>query len=167
MTTSVKNEFSVSVLLVIVWLAVVGLIYLFVLSMAKDGFGKNMERVNQQVEAGLQARIKPVMTLEDITAGSSASANTAPVMVITSASASKSADQLYAGACLACHDTGAAGAPKLGDSAAWQSRAAMGVNALVATVVSGKGAMPPNGGSAYSEMELRSVVEYMLNQAGL
>ena len=73
---------------------------------------------------------------------------------------------MYAGACLACHDTGAAGAPRLGDDAAWRSRAGMGVNALVATVVSGKGAMPPNGGSTYSEQELRVVVEYMLDQAG-
>ncbi len=167
MTTSHKNEFSVSLLLVIVWLAVVGLIYLFVLSMAEDGFGKNMQRVNQQVEAGLPARIKPVVTLDDIAAGSQASAQVAQSAVVSAASASYSARELYAGACLACHDTGAAGAPRLGDNAAWQSRAGAGVASLVAAVVSGKGAMPPNGGSTYAEQELRLIVEYMLNKAGL
>ncbi len=165
--TSNKNEFSVSVVLVIVWLAVVGLIYLFVLSMAEDGFGKNMERVNQQVAAGLEARIKPVVTLEEIAAGNQAAAQTGQDTVVSAATSAKSGEQLYAGACLACHDSGAAGAPKLGDIPAWQSRAGAGVVALVATVVSGKGAMPPNGGSAYNEQELRLIVEYMLNQAGL
>ncbi|MDI3325335.1 c-type cytochrome [Pontibacterium granulatum] len=47
--------------------------------------------------------------------------------------------------CKACHDTGLAGAPKTGDAAAWQPRIAKGVDAMLATVKSGKGAMPPKG----------------------
>ena len=165
MATSDKNEFSLTIILVIVWLAVVGLIYQFVLSMTEDGYGKDLQRADQQLDAGLAERIKPVMTLDDIRAavtgsGQAVAATPAPV-------AAKSAEQLYAGACLACHDSGAAGAPKLGDRAAWESRAALTLESLVATVISGKGAMPPKGGSTYSEQEIAVVVEYMLERAGL
>lgn len=47
--------------------------------------------------------------------------------------------------CVACHQIGLAGAPKLGDKAAWAPRIATGVESMVATVASGKGAMPPKG----------------------
>ena len=71
--------------------------------------------------------------------------------------------KIYASGCNACHATGVAGAPKLGDKAAWAARAAQGVNALTASVIKGKGAMPPKGGVASaSEAELRAAVEHML-----
>ena len=62
--------------------------------------------------------------------------------------------------------TGAAGAPKLGDKAAWAPRLGQGMDAMLASVLNGKGAMPPKGGSTYSEQEIAVVVEYMLAQAG-
>ena len=68
---------------------------------------------------------------------------------------------------MACHAVGVANAPKFGDQAAWAPKVSVGLNALVASVVNGKGAMPPGGGSAYSEDEIRSVVEYMLAEAGV
>jgi len=71
---------------------------------------------------------------------------------------------VYAQACQVCHAAGVAGAPKLGDQAAWAPRAAQGVEALTASVVKGKGAMPPRGGSSASDAQLRQVVEYMVNQ---
>ena len=81
--------------------------------------------------------------------------------------AQKSPQQLYAGACLACHASGVAGAPKTGDSAAWQARIGVGIDVLVTSSINGKGAMPPKGGSAYSDEQLRSVIEYMLAESGL
>jgi cytochrome c5 len=51
----------------------------------------------------------------------------------------------YKQTCFACHGTGAAGAPKTGDKAAWEPRLAQGMPALVASVKSGKNAMPPGG----------------------
>ncbi len=54
-------------------------------------------------------------------------------------------DDIVAKHCKACHEAGLAGAPKLGDKAAWAPRIATGIDAMSATVLSGKGAMPPKG----------------------
>jgi cytochrome c5 len=104
-------------------------------------------------------RIKPVITIDSILA-SSAGAGTGEM-------AQKSPEQLYQGACLACHTSGVAGAPKVGDSAAWQARLGDGIDAMVASAIKGKGAMPPKGGSAYSDDQLRIVIEYILAESGL
>jgi len=74
--------------------------------------------------------------------------------------------KLYDTACLACHAAGVAGAPKLGDKAAWAPRAATGVDALTTSVIKGKGAMPPRGAAgAATDADLRAAVEYMLAQS--
>lgn len=80
----------------------------------------------------------------------------------------KSGDAVYNGACVACHAAGVAGAPKLDDKPAWESRLSQGVDGLVSSVVNGKNAMPPKGGNpSLSEQEIRNAVEYMLKQAGV
>lgn len=61
------------------------------------------------------------------------------------APAAAMANDTYNTKCVACHATGAAGAPKLGDAAAWAPRASLGMDALLASVKNGKGAMPPKG----------------------
>ena len=66
-------------------------------------------------------------------------------------------------ACMACHAAGVAGAPKLGDKAAWAPRIAQGLPTLVNSAIKGKGAMPPKGGSAAPDTEVRAAVEYMVN----
>jgi len=74
----------------------------------------------------------------------------------------------YQKVCNACHGTGAAGAPKLGDKAAWASRAERGIDALLETAIQGKGAMPPRGTCATcSDEDLRAVIQYMLAEMGL
>ena len=55
------------------------------------------------------------------------------------------AEDIVAKHCTACHKIGLAGAPKLGDKAAWAPRIATGIEAMTATVLKGKGAMPPKG----------------------
>lgn len=114
-------------------------------------------------------RLKPVVTLDDIRNPTvSQSGSGGDTMVASAAAddnASKTPDQLYQGACLACHTTGAAGAPKIGDAAAWSERLGKGVDALVAAAVSGIGAMPPRGGSQYDDEQIRSVVEYILDNS--
>jgi len=68
--------------------------------------------------------------------------------------------------CTACHSTGAAGAPKLGDKAAWAPRLAQGKPALYNAALHGKGAMPPKGGNAaLSDDAVKAAVDYMLSQA--
>lgn len=109
-------------------------------------------------------RLKPVVTLDDIRSGKSASGDGASMAAASAApdTANQTPDQLYQGACFACHGTGAAGAPKLGDAAAWTERLAKGLDALVSSAIGGVGAMPPRGGSALDDDQIHSVVEYMM-----
>ncbi|MGZ5237167.1 MAG: c-type cytochrome, partial [Caldimonas sp.] len=72
---------------------------------------------------------------------------------------------LYAQICSACHAQGVAGAPKFGDKAAWAPRVAQGIDALTASAIKGKNAMPPKGGSTASDAEIKAVVTYMANAA--
>jgi cytochrome c5 len=70
---------------------------------------------------------------------------------------------VYDKTCAMCHATGVANAPKLGDKAAWAPRTGVGKEALVATVLKGKGAMPPKAGFAdLKEHEIKAALEFML-----
>lgn len=72
----------------------------------------------------------------------------------------------YQASCQACHATGAANAPKLGDKAAWAPRIALGIDSLLATSIKGKNAMPPRGACAScSDDDLKAAIEYMVNQS--
>lgn len=70
---------------------------------------------------------------------------------------------VYEQSCQVCHVAGVAGAPKLGDKAAWEPRRSQGVDTLTAHVIAGKGAMPPRGASSASDEELHAAVQYMLD----
>ena len=83
---------------------------------------------------------------------------TAPVAV---AAAAGNGEALYKQACQVCHAAGVAGAPKLGDKAAWAARLPLGIDALYNSVANGKGAMPPRGGAQASDADLRAAVEFM------
>lgn len=72
---------------------------------------------------------------------------------------------LYNQTCMVCHGAGVAGAPKFGDKAAWAPRAGQGVDALTASAIKGKGAMPPRGGSSATDAEMKAAVTYMVNAA--
>lgn len=78
----------------------------------------------------------------------------------------KSGEQVYQAVCSACHGSGAAGAPKLGDNAAWAARIKTGYGALLNSALKGKGAMGAQGGGDYSDLEIGRAVVYMSNQAG-
>lgn len=77
------------------------------------------------------------------------------------ASVAMSGEEIANGTCAACHISGAGGAPKFDDKAEWDKRAELGLDALVASVVNGKGAMPARGGSAHTDEEITRAVEYM------
>ena len=80
--------------------------------------------------------------------------------------ATKSGEEVYNGICFSCHNSGVAGAPKLGDRAAWSQRIPEGVDTLVLSVINGKGAMPPKGGeTTLNEKEIKAAVEYMVDKA--
>lgn len=78
----------------------------------------------------------------------------------------KSGEEVFRAQCTACHTPGAAGAPKVGDAAAWSARIRTGFDALVVSALKGKGAMPPQSGGDFEDTEIARAVAYMANSAG-
>jgi cytochrome c5 len=73
---------------------------------------------------------------------------------------------VYDKVCFACHQQSVAGSPKLGDKEAWAPRIKTGTDALMQSVIKGKGAMPPKAGNpALSDAEIRAAIEFMVSQA--
>ena len=98
-----------------------------------------------------------------VAAAPAAAAPAAPAAVAAVAVKAGAGEALYKQACVACHSAGVAGAPKLGDKAAWAPRVKTGLDAMTASVIKGKGAMPAKGGSAASDADIRAAVEYMVS----
>ena len=78
------------------------------------------------------------------------------------AAAAANGEGVYKQACFACHGAGVAGAPKLGDKAAWAPRLAQGMPTLYTSAIKGKGAMPPKGGSPAPDADIKAAVDYMV-----
>ena len=79
-------------------------------------------------------------------------------------------EDVYKNTCTACHQTGVAGAPKIGDQAEWSGRVAQGNATLYQHAINGftgaKGTMPPKGGNmALSDDEVRAAVDYVVSKA--
>lgn len=78
----------------------------------------------------------------------------------------KAGADVFKAQCSACHATGAAGAPKFGDKAAWGSRIGKGYDALLTSALKGKGAMGAQGGGDFEDLEIGRAVVYMANEGG-
>jgi len=100
----------------------------------------------------IEARIKPV-------AGFSLKSADGPQVL-------RAGDEVYKAQCAACHEVGAAGAPKIGDTAAWAPRIKTGYDALLTSALKGKNAMSAQGGGEYSDPEIGRAVVYMANKSG-
>ena len=82
------------------------------------------------------------------------------------AAAQAKGEGTYKKTCAVCHDQGIAGAPKLGDKAAWAPRIKAGSDALYANSIKGKGAMPPKGGStATPDADIKAAVDFMVSKS--
>ncbi|NRD72128.1 cytochrome c5 family protein [Shewanella sp. VB17] len=88
---------------------------------------------------------------------------TAVAALTLSASVSaQEGEDIYTKACTVCHSMGVAGAPKAHDAAAWEPRLALGIDTLVATVKTGKGAMPPGGMCTdCTDEDYKKAIEFM------
>jgi cytochrome c5 len=76
----------------------------------------------------------------------------------------RSAEQIVRTQCAKCHESGAGGAPKIGDRAAWIPRMKTGFETVVRSAINGHGGMPARGGMAdLTDPELRSAITYMFN----
>jgi len=109
-------------------------------------------------------RIKPVGEIAFAAAqtGQSPAKN-----AVATATPARDGQQVYQASCVACHDAGIAGAPKVGDKGQWAKRIAKGLDALYASAVNGvqgsAGVMPAKGGNpALSNAEVRAAVDYMV-----
>lgn len=117
----------------------------------------------------LKNRVAAVGTLNIVTGivtEEEATANEGPVAVAASAEPADGA-AVYNGGCNVCHTAGLAGAPKPGDTVAWQPRIAQGLEMLVEHAIKGyqgeAGIMPAKGGNpALSDEEVAAAVEYMI-----
>lgn len=90
----------------------------------------------------------------------------ATLLVANSAVQAADAEGIYNTKCMACHATGAANAPKLGDKEAWAPRIATGKDALLASAINGKNAMPPKGACMdCSDEDLAAVIDYMTSKS--
>lgn len=92
------------------------------------------------------------------------------VIMVSAQSALADGKATYESVCFACHMTGAAGAPKFGDKAAWAPRIAQGLDTLKTHAVSGfqgsTGVMPAKGGRMdVADADVHAAVEYMVNAA--
>jgi cytochrome c5 len=131
---------------------VIGIILLVSFATNQHLTGAGSEGMNAEAVAN---RVKPVAeegyTLKDANA---------PKVV-------QNGQAVYTAVCAACHATGAAGAPKAGDAAAWSARIAQGYDTLVQHAVQGIRAMPAKGGNPdLDDVEVARAVAYMANQGG-
>ncbi len=78
----------------------------------------------------------------------------------------KSGEEVYKAQCVACHASGAAGAPKFSDAAAWAPRIKNGFDALWQSALKGKGAMGAQGGGDFEDREIGRAVVYMTAAVG-
>lgn len=102
----------------------------------------------------IAARIQPVGRVEFGEAG-------------RTAAGPRTGEEIVKAVCAACHATGAAGAPRIGDKAAWAAPIKRGLDRMLAIAIKGERAMPPRGGAAdLSDLELARAIVYMANQSG-
>jgi len=131
---------------------VIGIILLVIFATNKPLGGAGSESQSAQAVA---TRVRPVaeegFAFKDVNA---------PKML-------QSGQAVYNATCVACHGSGAAGAPKAGDASAWSARIAQGYDTLVQHAVQGIRAMPAKGGNPdLDDIEVARAVVYMTNQSG-
>lgn len=113
-------------------------------------------------------RVKPVgqlIILEGNAAAAAAPAGDASAEAAPAATAD-AGKATYDTACFACHGTGAAGAPILGNKDAWAPRVGKGIDTLYSHAINGFNAMPPKGGAmSLTDEQVKAVVDYMVGQS--
>lgn len=144
-----------------------------VVYMANAGGGKFAEPAAPAAGASAPAAAEPAApaapaaSAEVVAAAPAPAPAPAPEAKAEPAAAAAGAEPaLYKQICFTCHAAGVAGAPKVGDKAAWAPRIAQGIDGLTASAIKGKGAMPPKGGAmSASDADIKAVVTYMVNSS--
>jgi len=125
--------------------------------------GEQQTSTDPRVQAKIEEVIKPVGQV-------ATEATTAAAPAAASAGGAVDGKGTYQSACFACHGTGAAGAPKVGDKGAWSARIAQGEATLYEHAIKGfqgkSGVMPAKGGNAaLSDDAVKAAVDHMVAQS--
>jgi cytochrome c5 len=145
-------------LITVVVLAIVVPVILIVLLVQFITGGSKLDKGSPAMSP--EAVAKRIQPVADVNVGESAAAQV-PV-----APGKTDGKKVYDSTCAVCHGPGVAGAPKLGDKAAWAPRIKTGLRSLYSTALKGKNAMPPKGGNlALPDADARAAVDYMVGAA--
>ena len=127
-------------------------------AMAEEAIAKRLKPLGEVVVDPNQPKPEAAAPVTVAAAPAPAAAGAAPA-----AAAGGKGKSVYDAACTVCHAAGVAGAPKTGDKAAWAPRLKTGTEALYATAIKGKGAMPPKGGNlSLSDADVKAAVDYLV-----
>ena len=108
------------------------------------------------VEDAIAERIKPVGSV--CVAGDDCAKG-----LLLAAAGPKSGEEVYNQSCLACHSSGAAGAPKFRNAGDWTARLAAGLDTVYANAIGGIGAMPAKGlCMSCSDDEIKAAIDHMI-----
>ena len=129
---------------------------LFMVSALVDRIGRVNPDDGSRKQVAVTERIKPVARVA------------LAVPTPAGAELKLSGQEVYNKVCMACHATGAAGAPKVGAKDQWEPRFAQGLDTLVNHAVNGIRGMPAKGGNpALTEANLKDAIVYMLGETGI
>ena len=161
---------------------IVGVVLLAYFAVGSHRVGSGEAKAN--TSEAIANRIAPVVTLvvesnkgsaaAPLSAPAKATNASAPVVVAmaipaampVAATAQGGGEGIYKSACSACHASGVAGAPKLGDKAAWGARVAKGKATLYEHALKGFNAMPAKGGNTtLSDADVKAAVDFLVAQA--
>lgn len=143
-----KQLITIIILAFVVPIVVISLLIRLVIASSPLGVGSDA-----QSQEAVAKRIQPVAGFALVSAEAS--------------SEERTGEQVYAATCSACHTAGVAGAPVMGDKAAWQPLIAKGFDTLLHNAINGINAMPPRGGNpALSDLEVARAVVHIANASG-
>jgi len=133
--------------------------------MGKDNPALSEEAIAKRLKPVGEVAIDPSQPKPEPAAPVAVAAAPAPGAVVPAASKAGAGKgkSVYDSACMVCHAAGVAGAPKAGDRAAWAPRLKTGMDALYASSLKGKNAMPPKGGNlSLADADVKAAVDYLV-----
>ena len=143
-----------SIAIVTLAIAAIGVVAFFIAQSASEESNLR-QQTSQRAMQAMEERVQPVGKVSVAAAAEEGAAK-----------AARSGGEIVQAACAACHSGGIPGAPVIGSKGDWEARVATGMDTMLASVINGKGIMPPRGGGDFSDEELKSAIQAMLGKSG-